>query len=67
MEDAFCYEAFSSEYIANLLEQQKNKLPEAGALHLTRSEDLLELTLEEADVSVYQPSEIKGTSYDTNQ
>jgi len=67
MEDAFIYEAFSSEYIANLLEQQKNKLPEAGALHLTRSEDLLELTLEAADVSVYQPSEIKGTSYDTNQ
>ena len=67
MEDAFTYEAFSSEYITNLLEQQKNKLPEAGALHLTRSEDLLELTLEAADVSVYQPNEIKGTSYDSEK
>ena len=63
MEDAFVYEAFSSEYISNLLEQQKNTLPEAGALHLTRSEDLLEITLEKADVSLYQPKEIKGTCY----
>jgi len=67
MEDAFTYEAFSSEYISNLLEQQKNKLPEAGALHLTRSEDLLALTLEAADVSVYQPKEIKGTSYESKK
>jgi len=67
MEDAFVYEAFSSEYISNLLEQQKNTLPEAGALHLTRSEDLLDITLEKADVSLYQPKEIKGTCYDTTK
>lgn len=64
MLDAFTYEAFSSEYIANLLEQRSSKLPEAGALHLTRSEDLLELTLEKADISIYQPKAIKGTSYE---
>lgn len=67
MEDAFVYEAFSSEYISNLLEQQQNTLPEAGALHLTRSEDMLEITLEKADVSLYQPKEIKGTCYDTTK
>ncbi len=65
MEDAFVYEAFSSEYISNLLEQQKNTLPEAGALHLTRSEDLLDITLEKADLNLYQPDEIKGTCYDS--
>ena len=65
MEDAFAYEAFSSEYISNLLEQQKNRLPEAGALHLTRSEDLLDITLEKADLNLYQPKEIKGTCYDS--
>ena len=65
MEDAFIYEAFSSEYISNLLEQQKNSLPEAGALHLTRSEDLLDITLEKADLNLYQPNEIKGTCYDS--
>jgi len=67
MEDAFVYEAFSSEYIANLLEQQKNRLPEAKALHLTRSEDLLNITLDKADVSLYQPKEIKGTCYDSKK
>ncbi len=67
MDDAFAYEAFSSEYIANLLEQQKHILPEASALHLTRSEDLLNLTLDKADVSLYQPKEIKGSCYDSNK
>jgi transposase len=67
IEDAWVYEAFSSEYIANLLEQQKNILPVASALHLTRSEDLLTLSLEKADVSLYQPKEIKGTCYDSNK
>ncbi len=66
MEDAFVYEAFSSEYINNLLEQHKNKLPEATALHLTRNDDLLTLTLEDADMSVYQPHSIKGSCYDTS-
>jgi len=63
--DAFVFEAFSSEYVANLLEQRLNKLPEAGALHLTRSEDLLDITLEKPDINIYQPKEIKGTTYDS--
>ena len=54
MEDAFVYEAFSSEYIANLLEQRARFTPEASALHLTRREDLLEVRLEQPDLSIYQ-------------
>jgi len=54
LEDAATFEAFSSEYITNLLEQRNNKLPEAGALHLTRSQDLLELELEKPDMAIYQ-------------
>jgi len=53
MEDAFTYEAFSSEYIANLLEQRARCTPEASALHLTRREDLLEIQLEQPDLSIY--------------
>jgi transposase len=53
MEDAFTYEAFSSEYIANLLEQRAHFTPEASALHLTRREDLLEIQLEQPDLSIY--------------
>lgn len=54
MHDALVYEAFSSEYIANLLEQRQRFTPEASALHLTRREDLLEVRLEQPDLSIYQ-------------
>ena len=54
MDDALTYEAFSAEYIANLLEQRARFTPEASALHLTRREDLLEIRLEPPDLSLYQ-------------
>jgi transposase len=53
MEDALVYEAFSSDYIANLLEQRARFTPEASALHLTRRADLLEVRLEQPDLSIY--------------
>jgi len=56
MEDAFTFQAFSCEYIANLLEQRARKLPEPGALHLTRRQDLLELTVEKPDMELYNKS-----------
>jgi transposase len=43
IEDALEFQAFSCEYIANILEQRQRILPEPGALHLTRRQDLLEL------------------------
>jgi len=55
IQDAHEYRAYSCEYIANILEQRQRKLPEPGALHLTRSADLLELELPEPDLSVYDP------------
>jgi len=54
LEDAFTFQAFSCEYIANLLEQRTRCLPKPGALHLTRREDLLDLTVESPDLSIYQ-------------
>jgi len=54
MEDAFAYEAFASDSIANLLEPRARFTPEASALHLTRREDLLEVTLPPPDLSMYQ-------------
>jgi hypothetical protein len=53
MEDAFTYSAFSCEYIANILEQRKRPFKEPGALHLTRNTDLLELSIDHEDLSVY--------------
>lgn len=55
IQDAHEYRAYSCEYIANILEQRQRKLPEPGALHLTRAADLLELDLPEPDLSVYDP------------
>ena len=53
MEDALVYEAFSSEYIANLVEQRARFTPEASALHLTRRGDLLDVSLAPPDLSIY--------------
>jgi hypothetical protein len=54
LEDALSLGAFSSEYLANLLEQRaRTTTSSAGALHLTRREDLLDVTLEPPDLTVY--------------
>ncbi|WP_373509340.1 IS21 family transposase [Thiocapsa sp.] len=54
MADAFDYQAFSCEYIANVLESRTRLLPEPTALQLTRRADLLELDMPAPDLSLYQ-------------
>jgi transposase len=70
MADALVYHAFSSDYIANILEQREHPLPEPGPLHLTRKLDLLDIELPDPDLSVYgsdeQPRE-EGDNTDENQ
>jgi transposase len=51
--DALEYQAFSAEYVANLLQQRQRTAGEAAALHLTRSSDLLQLELPNPDLSIY--------------
>ena len=53
IEDAFYFKAFSCDYIANLLEQRSRQVKQPGALHLTRSSDLLDLTINKPDLSIY--------------
>lgn len=53
IDDALTFKVFRGEYIANILEQRERKLPEPGALHLTRSQDLLDLDLTEPSLAVY--------------
>ena len=60
IEDAFTFEAFSSEYITNLLEQRSRSLPEPGALHLTRREDLLQIKVGQPDLTIYERSNHEG-------
>jgi transposase len=54
IEDGLAFDAFSCEYITNLLEARARKLPEASPLQLTRRQDLLELDLAEPDLSLYE-------------
>ena len=56
IEDALSLKVFSCEYIVNLLEQRARKIPEPGPLHLTRRQDLLEITVEKPDMAIYNKS-----------
>ena len=52
--DAIEAQAFSSQYIENILQQRQRHTPQPGPLHLTRRSDLLDLELPPADLSSYQ-------------
>jgi transposase len=55
VEDALSFNAFSSEYIAHLLQARaRSKTEPVSPLSLTRRADLLELDLPEPDLSVYE-------------
>lgn len=55
LDDALAFNAFSSEYIAHLLEARARMRTElVSPLSLTRRADLLELDLPEPDLSVYE-------------
>ena len=57
IENAVELNAFSSEYVLNLLSQRSRPLPEKGVLHLTRNEDLLDLELPQPDLAIYEQKE----------
>ncbi|WP_256354700.1 hypothetical protein [Variovorax sp. dw_308] len=57
--DGLAFQAFSAEYVTNMLEMRLRTLPEPGALQLTRRSDLLELELPEPDLSLYDKDEDK--------
>ena len=51
--DTLAFEAFSSEYVAHLIEARSRRLPQASPLVLMRRQDVLELELPPADLSAY--------------
>lgn len=70
MADALAFEAFSSEYIAHLIEARGRKLPEASPLSLTHRQDVLDLELPPPDLSAYpdtplsMPEENSGETHE---
>ena len=61
IDDGMKLHAIGSDYIANILESRARKLPEPGALHLTRRSDLLEITINAPDLSIYDKEADKET------
>ena len=53
IEDALHFQAFSSEYILNILQQRGRQQPTPGPLHLPHKQELLDLDLPEPDCSLY--------------
>jgi len=64
LDDGLELQAFSAEYIANILAARRRIGPEPAALQLTRRADLLELEIPEPDLSIYDrnPGEIDGNT-----
>jgi len=54
IQDGIAFHAYSCEYIANILEMRARPLPEPGALHLTRRQDILDIEIDAPDLSPYE-------------
>jgi len=54
MADAITFDAYGCDYIANILQQRSHCADHPAPLHLTRRQDLLDLELPPADLSLYQ-------------
>jgi hypothetical protein len=53
LHDALAFEAFSSEYIAHLINARTRQLPDPSPLVLMRRQEVLDLELPPADLSAY--------------
>jgi transposase len=62
LDDALTFEAYGCEYIANILEQRERQPIVPSPLHLTRRQDLLELDLPQADLSLYETKPSSSTT-----
>ena len=52
--DGLAFQAFSAEYIMNILETRARALPEPGPLQLTRRHDLLDIDIAPPDLNAYE-------------
>ena len=52
--DGLAFQAFSAEYITNILEVRARALPEPGPLQLTRRQDLLDIAIDPPNLDAYE-------------
>ena len=57
IDDALEFKAYSSDYIANLLEQRKRLTPKAAPLHLMRKSDMLDIEFDQPTMELYDKLE----------
>ena len=55
--DGLAFQAFSAEYITNILEARARALPEPAPLQLTRRHDLLDIDIAPPDLNAYEVNE----------
>jgi transposase len=67
MADALAFSAFSSEYIAHLIDARGRQLPEPSPLVLMRRQDVLELELPPADLSAYPDPGVHDSAEETDE
>lgn len=65
--DGLYFEAYSSDYVANILEQREKRLAPPGELHVTRGEDLLDLDLPNPSLDIYENNELKENDNDEHE
>jgi len=53
MTDAMKFEAYSSDYILNILDMRSRVIPQVSALHVTRKSDCLNIDFAEPDLNIY--------------
>ena len=53
MADSLALKIFSADAVLNLIEMRHRKLPEPGAIHLSRKTDCLDIDIPEVDLSIY--------------
>jgi len=53
--DGLAFQAFSAEYVTNILEARARALPEAGPLLLTRCQDLLDIDIAPQTSALMRP------------
>ncbi|MEA3347166.1 MAG: hypothetical protein U9Q21_03655 [Candidatus Auribacterota bacterium] len=60
IDDALELNAYSCDYITNIVEQRRRFTPKAAPLHLMRKSDMLDIELEEPDINLYDTIERKN-------
>jgi len=67
LKDALEMSAYSCEYIANILEHRQRLCPPLESLHITRNQDLLNLTIDQPNLEIYYTKTDNNNNNNNNE